>query len=298
LTSSFALAFYHFRNPTARGWIWLVVMAITRMYVSLFVGSRGAVIVFLGIFMTYFYARRKLPVRWLAIGLVTVLILSPAGTAIRNNLTERDTGTGVGFADRVQVVGESLQQVASRSVDSLFGEIRDLVGQRQASLLDITASVMFIHPSIQPFVGLDLLESLVVQLVPRILWRAKPTALVLYDITGLYYGLPSATFSAIGLFADSYRAGGWIASAIIMALIGVIGAWLYQRGPGHDDLAVIALYLIVLTRIITYDNSLASPVLDLLQKGIPIWLLLKFVMFSAVPAEPSTQPSHTTAGAK
>jgi hypothetical protein len=278
--TSIALAFHVFRNPSPRGWIWLTIMLGTRLYATLLIGSRGAVFVLLGIIMIFYYARRRLSVRWLAIAVLAVVFLSAAGTTIRENLSQRDTGVGVGFTERVEVVIESLLQVFDRSLESLVGQTRELLIQRQSSLLDITASAVYIHSRNHSYVGLDLLEYLAVQTIPRIVWRDKPTSVALYDISGLYYGLPSS-LSAIGLFGDSFRTGGWIASALILGLIGVVSAWLYQRGPARDDFAMIAFYLTVLTRIITYDTNLASLTLDLIQKGVLIWLLLRFVMFAS-----------------
>jgi hypothetical protein len=157
--------------------------------------------------------------------------------------------------------------------------------------LDITASVVYVHSRNQSYVGGEFLQYLAVQMIPRIIWRSKPTSVPLYDISGLYYGFQTAGLSAIGLFGDSYRIGGWAATAVVLGLIGMVSAWLYQRGPGRDDFAMIALYLTVTTRIIAYDTNLASLILNLTQMGILIWLLLKFVMFTPRPrhAAPATE---------
>jgi len=279
-TASIALAFHVFRNPSARGWIWLVVMVLTRVYATLLNGSRGAVLVLLGILMIYYYARHRISIRWLVIAVFALIFLSAAGSTIRENLSQRDSGIGVGFIERIEVVVESLLQVADRSMESLVGQTTELMVQRQSSLLDITASVMYIHTQNQIYVGSEFLEYLAVQMVPRIIWREKPTSIALYDISGLYYGFQTRGLSAIGLFGDSFRIGGWIASTLILGLLGVISAWLYQRGPGIDNFAMIALYLTVATRIITYDTNLASLTLNLIQMGVLIWLLLKYFIFA------------------
>lgn len=282
-TASIVLALHFFRNPSKFGWIWLALMVVTRLYATLLVGSRGAVFVFLGVIMVFYYTRRRLSIRWLTVAVFALIFLSAAGTAIRENLSRRDTGRGVGFTERIEVVIESLLEVTDRSMESLFGQTRELILGRQSSLLDITASVVYVHSRSQQYVGEDFMEYIGIQLIPRLIWRSKPTSVPLYDISGLYYGFQTAGLSAIGLFGDSYRIGGWVATGMILGLIGMVSAWLYQRGPGLDDSAMIALYLTVTTRIITYDTNLASLILNLAQMGILIWLLLKFVMFAPHP---------------
>ena len=283
--TSIALAFHYFRNPSPFGWVWLAVMTGTRLYATLLIGSRGAVFVFLGIIMIYYYARRRLSIPWLVVAVFALIFLSAAGTSIRENLIQRDTGSGVGYTDRIAAVIESLFQVADRSLESLLGQTQELMVQRQTSLLDITASVVYVHSRNQTYVGSEFLQYLGVQMIPRLIWRGKPTLVPLYDISGLYYGFQTAGLSAIGLFGDSYRMGGWVASALILGLIGILSAWLYQRGPRREDFAMITLYLTLMTRTIQYDTNLASLILDLIQKGVLIWLILRFVMFARAGEE-------------
>jgi hypothetical protein len=148
-------------------------------------------------------------------------------------------------------------------------------------MLNIAASAMFLHPNLQPFVGLEMVEYFFPQLIPRVLFPFKSTERPsLYMITTTYGGAPSEySFTAIGQFADSYRAGGWATVIIWFGVLGIFTAWLYLEGPGSGNLAGTVFYITVLTLILRYDFDTATILIQLIQFGILLWLIVMRGMF-------------------
>jgi hypothetical protein len=276
-----ALMLYHFRRPTMLGWIWLLSTLGFGIVSALAIATRSAALVFLRLVMHIYYAKGKLYWWWLIVGLASLAFLVPAANAIRANLLTRDTGGGVTFSERLDVVGRSLQEVLNSSPRDLIDDTTHTFKDRQGSLLHTTASVVTLHPATMPFVGLDMLKYFLQQLIPRLLWPGKPTGgPQVYMVTSIYADNPSEQGgTAIGLFADSYRAGGWLFVALWFVALGALCAWLYRQGPGSGNLAGTVFYLSMLTTVIVYDTNIVSLALHLIQMAPLVWAMTMFVLF-------------------
>ena len=140
---------------------------------------------------------------------------------------------------------------------------------------------MFLHPSLEPFVGLEMVEYFFPQLIPRVLFPFKSTERSsLYMITTMYGGATyEYSFTAIGQFADSYRAGGWPIVIIWFSALGIFTAWLYLQGPGSGNLAGTVFYITLLTLILRYDFDIVTILIQLIQFSILLWLIVTRGMF-------------------
>jgi hypothetical protein len=167
------------------------------------------------------------------------------------------------------------------SLKSLFESTKDTFEIRQGSMLEITASTMVLHPSTIPFLGSDMIKYFFTQLIPRLIWPTKPTERnPLFMITTSYYGASEEYgFSSIGLFADSYRIGGWPFLIIWFALCGIFSAWLYRAGPRSGYTPNVIFYIVMLQGIIYYDTEVTTILLRLVHFVPFIFLLVKFVLF-------------------
>jgi hypothetical protein len=109
------------------------------------------------------------------------------------------------------------------------------------SLLQQTANVMDLTPSIVPYQGWNMYAYMAYTLIPRALWREKPTvndANRFYQVT---YGMTAerdldGVSISVGMLAESYLSFGWIGAAAVMTLIGVVlecvAALLLARNAG------------------------------------------------------------------
>ena len=276
-----ALVIYHFRRPTLLGWLWLAVMLGSNLVSALIAGSKSFALSLLWLAIYIYYAKGKLPTRWLAVGLIVVIVVVPIVNVYRANLQAIDTGRGVALSARLQALGEALQEVREKPTSSLVEDTRYTFERRQGNMLDVTASTISLHPSVIRFIGLDMAEYFLRQLIPRVLWPNKPTDRPSFLlITTTYSGAHTEySFSEIGLFADSYRAGGWPFVVIWFMALGAFSAWLYRQGPGSGNMAGTVFYIAMLTGVLRYEREVTTLLLRLIQFGPLIWIITMFVMF-------------------
>ena len=95
------------------------------------------------------------------------------------------------------------------------------------SLLQPTANVMDLTPSIVPYQGWNMYAYMAYTLIPRALWKEKPTVneanrlyQVTYDITA-ERNLEGVSIS-VGMLTEAYISFGWIGAAVVMILVGVV----------------------------------------------------------------------------
>ncbi|MER2598614.1 MAG: hypothetical protein ABTQ73_03765 [Caldilineales bacterium] len=275
------LMIQHFRRPTRLGRIWLVALMTWNVGSSLVIGTKGAILTFIWLTMSYYYATRKFPWRWLLVGAVVAMLIIPSINLIRVSLHSVDAGGGVALSDRLKIVSNATGQIATRSWSDLYDESRDTFEERQSGILTITQSIVYLHPTYLPYLAKETIEYTAIQLIPRLVWPDKPAERGdLFMTSTQYLGLSNEySFSDIGLFGDSYRIGGWFAVALIFSTLGVFGAELYRRGPGVDQLQIIILYMVIVNDIVRYPDPVSLMFMRILQMGGLLWLLLHFVLF-------------------
>jgi hypothetical protein len=284
-----ALALHHFRHPSRWSRIWLGLYLGSSVLFALIIGTKGAVLLFIWLIMTEYYATRRVRWRWMAIGGLVAIFLIPSVNLIRAGLHATDVGQGVAFSQRLGVVRSATQELTSRSVSELYSDTRETFEGRQSGVMAVTASALFLHPRLEHYVAGETAEYMLQQLIPRLVWPDKPTQRSdLFMITTSYLGAATEySFSDIGLFADSYRIGGWLFVVLCFISIGAVGAWLYWRGPESANTVGIVFYTVVLSDIVRYSDPVSLVILRLLQMGVLLWFLLRFVFFSAERADSS-----------
>jgi hypothetical protein len=279
------LAIRQFRQPTMYGSVWLTLVVVSDLILSLVVGSKVFALHILWLSIFYFYARDRFPLRWWATGFLAVLLFVPVIMRYRTNLQALDLGAGVSLPGRVQALSNailsSLDQPAGSSIESTQNSLQ----QRQAGIFHITASALYLHPQRLPYQGWEMVQYFFPQLIPRVVWPGKPSerpALLLITTT---YGSAEREYSlsSIGLMADSYRAGGWLVLAGFSLFLGVFMAWLYIRGPARGRLAETVFCVVVLTQFLRYDSEITTLLINLLQFGLLMWLILRYFMFTSSP---------------
>jgi hypothetical protein len=287
--ATFGLMLYHFSRPTQLGRWWLIVAVLSNVALGLISGTKTAVFIVLYAIMALYYARGRLPKRWLISGLVVLVLVVPVVNSFRHNLFAYgfDRSHGTTFRDRLPIYAESVQQVLHRPLSSLTGETLETFKTRQRGVFDLTTAVMAVHPHVQPYLGMDMVVLIAQQSIPRFLWADKPASRPeAYNLSTFYLGLPEETsFTAPGQFADVYRTGGWLLVVLWFIFVGVLGAWLYLQGPGRRNLAGTALYLIFLTNILRYDREWLLVVRGVFQIGLIVWISVMYLMFQRLRVE-------------
>lgn len=276
-----ALGLHHFRHPSVPGWVWILAVLALNVLNGVAQGTRGAALAFLNLFMLAYYATGKYRWRWLIAGVFAFLVLAPSATRLRQLVPRYEAVTA---ATRYGAVSTALSSTLEQSVPELVQEAGNLFRLRQTGLLVTTAAVIQHHPAPRPFVGGQILKDLVAGLVPRVLWPEKPVGHTdLYDITALYTDSGPLVFTAIGLVADSYRAGGWLALAVLFFGGGWCMAWLYRQGPCTCRAEWMLIYIMVLNAL-TYDTDLSSFLYFSIQRLIPVCALVMLVLYERTRA--------------
>jgi len=175
-----ALTLYHFRHPSKLGWLWLVATLAINVFNAIALGTRGAVLLFVNLFMLNYYATGKYRWTWAVAGTTALLLLAPSATRLREIIPQYQA---VDATTRFSAVGEAVDATLDQPLANLVQETASLFVNRQTSLLVVTASVIQTHPAVRPFVGDQMLQIFVEGLIPRVLYRDKPA------------GTPSCTLS-------------------------------------------------------------------------------------------------------
>jgi len=278
-----SLMMYHFQNPTRRGWVWLVLVVGSSMFISLIAATKGAALILIQVMMAYFYSRRTIAWRPIillgALTLGALIVLVPTANTVRRVLLVEQN---LGFDTRVTAVTDALSSV---DLEANSNETLLVFQGRQGSLLLTTAAILYLHPQIMPYVGLDVIEALPSALIPRFLWPGKGFVNIdAYQTTELYRDAGSSTGggTAIGLFADSYRWGGWATMPFILAAFGFLGAWMYHQGPARRDPAGIVFYIAFGLSLLAFESTVFKIFMDMIQKGILLWVMTMSFLYRSV----------------
>jgi len=291
-----ALVIYHFRRPSVIGWVWLGFVIVSDIAASLIVGSKLFALSLLWLIVYIYYATNRLPKRWLAAGFVVVVLFVPVVNQFRNILWKVGESQAVSFSGRLVSLADAMSTTLSQPLSSAFENTTQTFEQRQGSMVDLTASVLYLTPSQLPYVGREMAQYFFQQIIPRVIWPDKPAdrPSILY-ITSTYGGASSEyAFTEIGLVADSYRAGGLPTVVIWFVLTGLFCAWLYDYGIVRGSTAGIVFYVTVLVHLIRYEADITTTSLYLIEFVPLIWLIVTRIMFAPEMTERSKLPHRHT----
>jgi hypothetical protein len=206
-----SLQVYRERLPGARATLALLLSA--EFALGAISGQKEIyVIAVLAVFIPASGTRRRVP-RALIVGsifvfLVVVIPFNQAyRTAVRGGSGTLSTSQAISEAPGIfdqTLTFKSMVTVLPSSVTYLLQRIREIDGP--SIILQRT-------PGQIPFRSVaQLAEAPIIDMVPRVLWPAKPILASGYEFSQQYYDLPSTlyTSSAITPLGDLYRHGGWV----------------------------------------------------------------------------------------
>lgn len=275
--TTIAIMLSHFKSPTKFGWIWLLLVIVSNTVSGIAVGTRTAAFFLLTIFMVSYYAKRRYKWVWVAIGVILLFISASAATEFRNRLQQYQP---LRSENRLSIAFDSISFSLNKSIVELLKENIDIFGERQSSLLMVTASVIRQHPQIWGYVWKDMITNISTGIIPRVIWLEKPSGVSkLYSISTLYTGAATErTFSEIGIIADSYRTGGLVFLTATSMLLGLFMSYIYMKGLILNQDNYLVFYILLLS-LITYNRTLADIILFLIQRAILVWIFITFFVY-------------------
>ena len=236
----------------------------------------------------YVYERRKLPVAAALLMLPLILFLQPAKNEFRARFWQSDPSAGhlerIGFW-----VNNSIQRWEAAIAEPTDAAIRGLAENtlRRFSLLQPTANVMELTPEVVPYQHGRLYSYILITLIPRFAWPAKPS---MSDATNWYqvsYRLTprnavERVSLAVGMTAESYINFGWLGPLLVMIPVGVFLEMFnrlflrYNSGFFLNSLGVV-----LLPGFIGIESQLASYVAGVAQRvAIAVVVLMPALEFS------------------
>lgn len=281
---TFNLMINYFRSPTNWGRLWIIFVCTSTIFISLILGTKSGIFIFLYLAICYFYVHGRLPIKWLAIGVSVLLFVVPVVTTFRLNLYGKgfSQSAGASFSERIPILQKTINDVLSNPSVDVIGQTKENFEARQSGIFQVTAGFLAVHPKYVPFVFVDYVELIATSTIPRFIWPDKPTTRPqLYNILTNYFGAKQETsFAAVGQIADAYRIGGPVFLFLWFIFITWFMLKLYIAGPGRKSVSGTGFYVLFLTQIITYDNSLNLIMIRLLQFGIILYFLNNYVFFN------------------
>ncbi len=261
----------------------LAVIAF-EVFLDLIIGTKGFMLAFFTVVMSVYYGKGKIDRKLIAAGAFSLLLLVPTVTGFRQLMHEAHAAGENSLAIRAASVWTAFQSSIANPGDALDSLSGTLVG-RQGEMLEVTASICAIHPADRGFVWKELIQEGALLLIPRIIWRDKPSERSeLYRATTTYTGAATEySFTAIGLFGDAYRAAGYPGVTIVFLLIGYIYGAFYQRGPLTRDPRGTVLYIVVVTCLLMYESGLVDVFVRLVQVCPLLWLANHYLLFRDRP---------------
>jgi hypothetical protein len=276
-----ALQVYRERKTSAR--ITLVILFVSELVFGAAAGGKQSfVIAVLAVAIPFSAARRRMPVvSLLAFILVFLVIIIPFNKAYRSTVRAGSTtltpSEAIGEAPSIfqqTIAGQNPIMTIPDSLDYLLQRIREI--DSPAIIVQRTPmQVGFISP-------IQLVVGPVIGVVPRAIWPGKPILLSGYEVSQLYYELPSTVYtsSAVTPVGDLYRHGGWIPVIIGMFFLGcgvrLLDDVLDVRGNAHAVFLVLLVFPIVVKNEVDWVTLLAA-----IPSTLLVWLLGVALAFKA-----------------
>lgn len=212
-------AYHHFRRDGHGSRFQVVVIATVLALVGLLAGTKQpAVLVAVDLLLAYGAARRRFPIRIVAIGTISfLLVVLPFVTAYRDVVRGNQNlsfSAAVQSAPEVALESTGTAQL-SPSIELLRIRLREI---------DNVAMIVQKSPDVIAYKPLsEFAYAPAVGVVPRAIWVDKPIFATGYEFAREYFGQGSATYSssAISPQGDLYRHGGLPIMLVGMLLVGI-----------------------------------------------------------------------------
>ena len=269
--ATFLAAWRHGRDPTLGTRLSLAIIAGSQIGVSLFAAQKETVIiqlivVFLGIAI---WRRTRLLAVILAAFFVLVFVF-PFVTQYRNEVVQGSArlspSAALSTIDFGELVGLAFNTTSKDSAESAT--------YRLTRIGDV-AVIMQKTPEVVPFrpAG-DIVTAPLLGLVPRSVWPEKPVLDAGYQMSSVYYGLPSSvhTSSALTPYGDLWRHGGLPVVILGMAALGVLVRTVDERsGDPRRDPGVLFLPVLLYGPLVKQETdfmALAASMVGLVFSSI------------------------------
>jgi hypothetical protein len=232
--------------------------------------------------------RFAIPKAALLVVFAYILFLQPAKEQFRAAYwgTDNQSGDISRASDWISMSRQKWEGVLSDSDPEALR--RQLYGSMSRfSLLQQTANVMDLTPSIVPYQGWNMYAYMAYTFIPRAIWKEKPTvndANRFYQVT---YGMTAernldAVSISVGMLAEGYISFGWVGAAIVMVFVGVvldcISAVMLTRDAG---VLMKGLGMALLPGFVGMESQMAQYLGGILQTaGLSIVMMLPIVEVS------------------
>ena len=217
-----------------------------------------------------------------------ILFLQPAKEQFRATYWRSDSQSGdiSRASDWISMSRKQWEGVLSDSdPEALRRQIYGSMGR--FSLLQQTSNVMDMTPAFVPFQGWKMYAYMAYTLIPRALWKEKPTvndANRFYQVT---YGMTTerdldSVSISVGMLAEGYISFGWVGAVVVMVLVGValdcISALMLTRDAG---VLMKGLGMALLTGFVAIEAQMAQYLGGIVQTaGLSIVMMLPIVQVS------------------
>jgi len=296
-TVAFALLFRRYLGGTVENTdkLFLVLFVGARFFVGMSSGWLGSFVGF-GIvcLAVYIYERQKFPKLAVAAVLIFIIFFQPAKQSFRKKYWAGDS-TASTVTKVFDWTSESFRLWADAwSNPEVVTKLGDQVLKR-VSLLEQTANVMELTPTVVPFQYGHLYSYLGITFVPRFVWPEKPSMNEANRWYQVSYGLTekeelSRVSMAVGTLTESYISFGWWGPPIIMFLVGILLDWLrYSLLNINSGILLNAIGVALLPNLLAIESQMAQYISGLVQAIALTMVVLTPVMKrerrqAAVPA--------------
>ena len=214
----------------------------------------------LSVLVPYSVAKKRLPLRAIALMVLTLLFLViPFNVAFRDAV--RNSGTTLSVADAIsavpatfeKVVGTSLQaDTASTSYDTLVVRVR---------MIDNLALIVQKSPTQIPYdSSLDYAKAAFVGLIPRAVWPNKPVMATGYQFGMKYYDRQSSVYTSFAVtnVGDLYMHGGLPTVLVGAVLLGLAYRLFDQTFRPDEDVRALFFVLAFLPALMKSELDIGG----------------------------------------
>ena len=157
-----------------------------------------------------------------------ILFLQPAKEQFREAYwgTDSQSGDVSRASDWISMARQQWESVLSDSdPEAVRRQVYGSMGR--FSLLQQTANVMDLTPAIVPYQGWQMYAYMAYTLIPRAIWKEKPTVNDSNRFYQVTYGMTAernldSVSIGVGVLAEGYISFGWIGAIAVMVFVGVV----------------------------------------------------------------------------
>jgi len=272
-TSAFALLFQRYLHGTVENTdkLFLLLFVGARFFIGMSSGWLGSFVGFGVVCLAvYLYERHTFPKSAILAVLIFIVFFQPAKQSFRKKYWLNESDASV-VAKVVDWTSESFRLWSGAwSEPETISKLAQQVLHR-VSLLEQTANVMELTPTVVPFQHGRLYSYLGVTLIPRFVWRDKPSMNEANQWYQVSYGLTekeglSRVSMAVGSLTESYINFGWWGPLLVMFLVGTLLDWFrYSLLNVNSGILLNAIGVALVPALLAVESQMAQYISGLVQ---------------------------------